>query len=60
MSRGPAQVRRYLIKQVWQRKIEPGKVSDLTPLGQVAEAYRSMNERRAIGTLLRPWIRGRP
>ena len=55
---GPAPVRRYLpelIKQVWDRKIEPGKVFDLTlPLDQVAEAYRSMNERRAIKTLLRP------
>ncbi|HET6609186.1 MAG TPA: zinc-dependent alcohol dehydrogenase family protein [Rhodopila sp.] len=55
---GPAPVRRYLpdlIKQVWDRKIEPGKVFDLTlPLDQVAEAYRAMDERRAIKTLLRP------
>jgi threonine dehydrogenase-like Zn-dependent dehydrogenase len=61
---GPAPVRRYLpelIKQVWDRKIEPGKVFDLTlPLEQVAEAYRSMNERRAIKTLLRTIVRGRP
>jgi threonine dehydrogenase-like Zn-dependent dehydrogenase len=55
---GPAPVRRYLpqlIKLVWDRKINPGKVFDLTlPLDQVAEAYRAMDERRAIKTLLRP------
>ncbi len=55
---GPAPVRRYLpdlIKLVWSRKINPGKVFDLTlPLDQVAEGYRAMDERRAIKTLLRP------
>ena len=55
---GPAPVRRYLpdlIKLVWDRKIEPGKVFDLVlPLEQVAEGYRAMDERRAIKTLLRP------
>jgi threonine dehydrogenase-like Zn-dependent dehydrogenase len=55
---GPAPVRRYLpelIKLVWNRKINPGKVFDLTlPLDQVAEGYRAMHERRAIKTLLRP------
>src|SRR5712692_281966 len=55
---GPAPVRRYLpelIKLVWDRKINPGKVFDVTlPLDQVAEAYRAMDERRAIKTLLRP------
>jgi len=55
---GPAPVRRYLpdlISQVWDRKIDPGKVFDLTlPLDQVAEGYRAMDERRAIKTLLRP------
>ena len=55
---GPAPVRRYLpelIKFVWDRKIHPGKVFDMTlPLDQVAEAYRAMDERRAIKTLLRP------
>jgi len=55
---GPAPVRRYLpdlIKRVWERKINPGRVFDLTlPLDQVAEAYRAMDERRAIKTLLRP------
>jgi len=51
-------MRRYLpelIRLVWERKIDPGKVFDLTlPLGQVAEGYRAMDERRAIKTLLRP------
>jgi threonine dehydrogenase-like Zn-dependent dehydrogenase len=55
---GPAPVRRFLpklIALVWDRKIDPGKVFDLTlPLDQVAEAYRAMDERRAIKALLRP------
>ena len=55
---GPAPVRRYLpnlINLVWNRKINPGKVFDLTlPLDQVGEGYRAMDERRAIKTLLRP------
>ena len=55
---GPAPVRRYLpnlINLVWNRKINPGKVFDLTlPLDQVAEGYRAMDERHAIKALLRP------
>src|SRR5438876_1755764 len=55
---GPAPVRRFLpklIDLVWNGKINPGKVFDLTlPLDQVAEGYRAMAERRAIKTLLRP------
>ena len=55
---GPAPVRRYLpelIDLVWNGKINPGKVFDLTlPLEQVAEGYRAMDERRAIKTLLYP------
>ena len=55
---GPAPVRRFLPKLVdlvWNGKINPGKVFDLTlPLEQVAEGYRAMDERRAIKTLLRP------
>src|SRR5713226_836570 len=55
---GPAPVRRYLpdlIKLVWNKKINPGKVFDLTlPLDQVAEGYRAMDERRAIKTLKKP------
>jgi threonine dehydrogenase-like Zn-dependent dehydrogenase len=55
---GPAPVRRFLpnlIELVYDGKINPGKVFDLTlPLDQVAEGYRAMDERRAIKTLLRP------
>jgi threonine dehydrogenase-like Zn-dependent dehydrogenase len=55
---GPAPVRRFLpelIELVWNGRINPGKVFDLTlPLDQVAEGYRAMDERRAIKTLLRP------
>jgi threonine dehydrogenase-like Zn-dependent dehydrogenase len=54
---GPAPVRRFLpklIDLIFERKIDPGKVFDLTlPLDQVAEGYRAMDERRAIKTLLR-------
>jgi threonine dehydrogenase-like Zn-dependent dehydrogenase len=55
---GPAPVRRFLpelIDLIWSRKINPGKVFDLTlPLEKVAEGYRAMDERRAIKALLRP------
>jgi threonine dehydrogenase-like Zn-dependent dehydrogenase len=55
---GPAPVRQYLpelIDLIWNRRINPGKVFDLTlPLEQVAEGYRAMDERRAIKALLRP------
>jgi threonine dehydrogenase-like Zn-dependent dehydrogenase len=55
---GPAPVRAYLpdlLDRVWNGRIEPGKVFDLTlPLDEVAEAYAAMDERRAIKTLLRP------
>ena len=55
---GPAPVRRFLpelIELIWNRKIDPGKVFNLTlPLEEVAEGYRAMDERRAIKTLLRP------
>jgi threonine dehydrogenase-like Zn-dependent dehydrogenase len=55
---GPAPVRRFLpelIDLIWNRRIDPGRVFDLTlPLDQVAEGYRAMDERRAIKTLLRP------
>jgi threonine dehydrogenase-like Zn-dependent dehydrogenase len=54
---GPAPVRRFLphlIDLVMERKINPGKVFDLTlPLADVAEGYSAMDERRAIKTLLR-------
>ena len=55
---GPAPVRAYLpdlLERVWDGRIEPGKVFDLTlPLEQVAEGYAAMDERRAIKTLLTP------
>jgi len=55
---GPAPVRRYLpelINRAWKGEFHPGKVFDLTlPLDHVAEAYRAMDERRAIKTLLQP------
>ena len=55
---GPAPVRRYLpqlIDLVWNGRINPGKVFDLTlPLAEVAEGYRAMDQRRAIKALLRP------
>lgn len=55
---GPAPVRRFLpelIQLIWDRKIDPGKVFDLTlPLEDAAEAYRAMDERRAIKVLLQP------
>jgi threonine dehydrogenase-like Zn-dependent dehydrogenase len=55
---GPAPVRRYLptlIDLIFEGAIEPGKVFDATmPLDRVAEAYRAMDERRAIKVLLQP------
>jgi len=55
---GPAPVRRFLpelIDLIWQHKIDPGKVFDLTlPLDRAADGYRAMDERRAIKTLLQP------
>jgi threonine dehydrogenase-like Zn-dependent dehydrogenase len=55
---GPAPARRFLpglITRVLDGRIDPGKVFDLTlPLDQVAEAYRAMDERRAIKVLLQP------
>jgi threonine dehydrogenase-like Zn-dependent dehydrogenase len=53
---GPAPVRRFLpelIDLIWNRRIDPGKVFDLTlPLEQSADAYAAMDERRAIKVLL--------
>lgn len=55
---GPAPVRRFLpdlIDRIMNRQIDPGKVFDLQlPLGQAAEGYQAMDERRAIKPLLRP------
>jgi threonine dehydrogenase-like Zn-dependent dehydrogenase len=53
---GPAPVRRFLpdlIQLIWDRKIDPGKVFDLSlPLEQAAEGYKAMDERRATKVLL--------
>jgi threonine dehydrogenase-like Zn-dependent dehydrogenase len=53
---GPAPVRRFLpelIRLIWERRIDPGKVFDLTlPLEQAAEGYKAMDERRATKVLL--------
>jgi len=53
---GPAPVRRFLpqlVQLIWDRKIEPGVVFDLTlPLEQAADGYAAMDERRATKVLL--------
>jgi threonine dehydrogenase-like Zn-dependent dehydrogenase len=53
---GPAPVRNYLpdlIGRIWRREINPGLVFDLhVPIDDAAEAYRAMDERRAIKALL--------
>ncbi|GAA4985522.1 threonine dehydrogenase-like Zn-dependent dehydrogenase [Nonomuraea thailandensis] len=55
---GPAPVRANLpdlIERTFDGRIQPGKVFDLTlPLDQVGDAYRAMDERRAVKVLLRP------
>ncbi len=55
---GPAPVRRFLpdlIDRIWNRKIDPGRVFDLTlPLDQAADAYTAMDQRQAIKVLLQP------
>ena len=53
---GPAPVRRFLpelIQLIWDRKINPGVVFDLTlPLEDAAAGYTAMDERRATKVLL--------
>ncbi|MFJ4029325.1 zinc-dependent alcohol dehydrogenase family protein [Paenarthrobacter sp. NPDC089989] len=55
---GPAPVRDYLpelIDLIFKGEINPGKVFDLElPLDEAPEAYKAMDERRAIKVLLRP------
>jgi len=55
---GIAPVRRYLpelLALVQDGRIDPGRVFDLTlPLAEAPEAYRAMDERRAIKVLLQP------
>jgi threonine dehydrogenase-like Zn-dependent dehydrogenase len=58
LAGGMAPVRTYLpdlLERVLDGRIDPGLVFDLTlPLDDVAEAYRAMDERRAIKVLLQP------
>ena len=58
MLGGPAPVRRFLpdlIDRILKREINPGKVFTLRlPLEDAPEAYRAMDERRAIKVLLEP------
>ena len=58
LAGGIAPVRTYLpdlLERVVDGRIDPGLVFDLTlPLDDVAEAYRAMDERRAIKVLLKP------
>lgn len=58
LAGGVAPVRHYLEQlrdDVLAGEIEPGLVFDLTlPLAEVAEAYRAMDERRAIKVMLTP------
>ena len=53
---GPAPVRRFLpelIRLIWDRTIDPGKVFDLVlPLDEAGAGYRAMDERRAVKVLL--------
>ncbi|MEV4386592.1 zinc-dependent alcohol dehydrogenase family protein [Micromonospora sp. NPDC049580] len=53
---GPAPVRRFLpelIRLIWDRTIDPGKVFDLTlPLDRAAEGYQAMDQRTATKVLL--------
>jgi threonine dehydrogenase-like Zn-dependent dehydrogenase len=55
---GPAPVRQYLpelLDLIWTRRIDPGKVFDVTlPLDEAAAGYRAMDQRDAIKVLLRP------
>src|SRR3954454_13442749 len=52
---GPAPVRRFLpelIQRIWERRIDPGRVFDLTlPIEKADEGYRAMDERRAVQVL---------
>jgi threonine dehydrogenase-like Zn-dependent dehydrogenase len=58
LAGGMAPVRNYideLLPDVLSGAVQPGRVFDLElPLADVADAYRAMDERRAIKVLLRP------
>ncbi|MGO4597426.1 zinc-dependent alcohol dehydrogenase family protein [Terrabacter sp. 2RAF25] len=53
---GPAPVREYLphlVQLIWDRRIDPGLVFDLTlPLEEAAQGYQAMDERTATKVLL--------
>ncbi|GIM65999.1 hypothetical protein Pve01_87280 [Planomonospora venezuelensis] len=55
---GPAPVRRFLpelVRLIWDRRIDPGKVVVLTlPLDRAAEGYAAMDQRTATKVLLLP------
>lgn len=58
LTGGPATVRAYLeaaIPQVLDGTIDPGRVFDRElPLGEIADAYRLMDDRKALKVLIRP------
>jgi threonine dehydrogenase-like Zn-dependent dehydrogenase len=58
LTGGPATIRAYLenvLPQVLDGTIEPGRVFDRElPLTDIAEAYRLMDERKALKVLIRP------
>ncbi len=58
MLGGPAPVRRFLphlLKLILTRQIDPGELFDLElPIADVAQGYRTMDERRAIEVLSHP------
>lgn len=58
LTGGPATVRAYLeavLPQVLDGTIDPGRVFDREmPLADIAEAYRLMDERKALKVLIRP------
>ena len=58
---GPAPVRRFLpelIRLIWDRKVEPGKVFDLTlSLQRAPRATVPWTSGRAIKVLLHPWMK---
>ncbi|WP_394296542.1 zinc-binding dehydrogenase [Nocardiopsis salina] len=53
---GPAPVRRFLsdlVRRIWDREIDPGRVFDLSLLlEEAAEGYAAMGERRSIKVFL--------
>ena len=58
LTGGPALVRAYLpefLPEVLEGRLDPGRVFDVTmPLDDATEAYRAMDERRALKVMLTP------